>query len=76
VQRFGDKPADGSLARAHETDEREIDDAAVALHSTSFKFQAPCFKRQIFFALIPVLVIENLSGMGMLCAARQFAVCA
>ena len=32
VQRLGDETANGSLARAHETDKREIDDAAVALH--------------------------------------------
>jgi hypothetical protein len=33
MQLFGDEPANGSLARAHETDEREIDDMAAALHS-------------------------------------------
>ena len=32
MQLVGHEPADGGLARAHETDEREIDDAAVALH--------------------------------------------
>ena len=32
MQLLGDEPAHGSLARAHEADEREIDDAAVALH--------------------------------------------
>ena len=33
VQLFGHEPSDGGLARAHETDEREINDAAVALHA-------------------------------------------
>ncbi len=32
MQLLGDEPAHGGLARAHEADEREIDDAAVALH--------------------------------------------
>ena len=32
MQLFGDEPADGRLARAHETDERDVDDVAVVVH--------------------------------------------
>jgi len=32
MQLLGDEPAHGSLARAHEPDEREIEDTAVAVH--------------------------------------------
>ena len=32
MQLLGHEPAHGGFARAHETDEREIDDAAVAVH--------------------------------------------
>ena len=34
IQQLGDKAANGSLARAHETNERKIDDAAIALHES------------------------------------------
>jgi hypothetical protein len=32
MQLLGDVPAHGRLARAHETDERDVGDEAVALH--------------------------------------------
>jgi uncharacterized Zn-binding protein involved in type VI secretion len=32
VQLFGDDPAHGSLARAHETDERDVDEMAIVVH--------------------------------------------
>ena len=35
MQLLGDEPAHGGLARAHEPYEREIDDAAVAVHGDS-----------------------------------------
>ena len=44
AQLVGDEPAHGGLARAHETDERDVDDMAALCIERSFKFQLSCFK--------------------------------
>jgi hypothetical protein len=71
MQLVGDEPAHGRLARAHEADERDVDDATVALHDNGLTdFPAP---RTLQIARVSSRVftrqfgVPRLRGLGRRC---------